>query len=139
MKARWRLLRTPPTCTGRYDYCQALLKKVGHHRGDDVDEAVDVIKAFEAGRFPAGRQVAVMGGSRGSAIVFADAAEQSGLRLARLYGETQRRIARVIPEIGAVHNPIDFTAGYTPVHDEEKRSTCSNRGARGYGGARGLL
>jgi len=109
--------------TGRYDYCQALFRQAGIIEVTEVHEAADVIKAFEAGRFPAGRHVAVMGGSGGSAIVFADAAEQSGLRLARLSEETQRRIARVIPEIGAVHNPIDFTAGYIGA-DDEKLSTA---------------
>jgi len=109
--------------TGRYDYCRALFRQAGIIEITEVHEAADFVKAFQARRFPRGRQVAVMGGSGGSAIVFADAAQKSGLRLATFAEDTRRRIAEVIPAIGAVHNPVDFTAGYIGA-DDEKLSTA---------------
>jgi acetyltransferase len=44
--------------------------------------------------------------------VFADAAEREGLTFSAFGEDTRRRLAEVVPEIGAVHNPVDFTAGY---------------------------
>jgi acetyltransferase len=78
----------------------------------EIHETVDFVKAFQSGKRCRGRRVAVMGGSGGSAIVFADAAERAGLVMSELSAETTDRLSRVIPAIGSVHNPVDFTAGY---------------------------
>jgi len=98
--------------TGSYDFYQALFKQAGIVEVRELHEAADYVRAFQSGRLPAGRRVAVMGGSGGSAIAFADAAEQSGLTFAKLGEDTQRRLAEVVPAIGSVGNPVDFTAGY---------------------------
>ncbi len=102
--------------TGRYDYFRALFEQAGIVEIREIHEAVDYVKAFEAGKFPQGRRVAVMGASGGSAIVFADAAEESGLALAEFAQHTRERLSEVIPAIGAVDNPVDFTAGF--IRDE---------------------
>jgi acyl-CoA synthetase (NDP forming) len=108
--------------TGSYDFYQAMFKQAGIVEIQEIHEAVDYIKAFEGRRFPAGRHAAVMGGSGGSAIVFADAGERAGLTLAKFSKETERRLSQVVPDIGAVHNPVDFTAGYiTPGNTERFR------------------
>lgn len=106
--------------TGSYDFYQAMFKQAGIVEIQEIHEAVDYIKAFEGGRFPAGRKVAVMGGSGGSAIVFADAGERAGLHLATFTESTERRLSEVVPEIGAVHNPVDFTAGYITANNMER-------------------
>jgi acetyltransferase len=98
--------------TGSYEFYQALFKQAGIIEIREIHEAVDFIKAFEAEKFPLGRRVAVMGGSGGSAIVFADAAEHCGLTLSTFSEQTRRALSAVVPDIGAVHNPVDFTAGY---------------------------
>jgi acetyltransferase len=98
--------------TGRYDYFQALFAQAGIVEIREIDEAVDCIKALEARKLPKGRRVAVIGASGGSAIVFADAAERNGLALADFAPDTRKRLTEVIPEIGAVDNPVDFTAGF---------------------------
>lgn len=98
--------------TGSYDVWQALFRQAGIIEIRELHEAADFVQAFEAGKFPAGRRVAVMGGSGGSAIVFADAAEQCGLRLPGFAEKTRSRLAEVVPAIGSVENPVDFTAGY---------------------------
>jgi acetyltransferase len=102
--------------TGRYDYFQALFEQAGIVEIREIHEAVDYIKALEARKFPRGRRVAVIGASGGSAIVFADAAERSGLSLSDLAQGTRERLSEVIPVIGAVDNPVDFTAGF--IHEE---------------------
>jgi acyl-CoA synthetase (NDP forming) len=110
--------------TGSYDFYQAAFRQAGIVEIREIHEAVDYIKAFESRRFPAGRKVAVMGGSGGSAIVFADAGEHAGLTLAGFTDETKRKLARVVPDIGAVHNPVDFTAGYIAGGNAENFGTA---------------
>jgi acetate---CoA ligase (ADP-forming) len=106
--------------TGSYDFYRALFKQTGIIEIQELHEAVDYLKALLPGKYPSGRGVAVMGVSGGSAIVFADAGERAGLRLCELAEETQRRLAQVVPNIGAVHNPIDLTAGYFSAANQEK-------------------
>ena len=110
--------------TGSYDFYRALFKQTGIVEIKEIHETVDNLKALAAGKYPAGRGVAVMGVSGGSAIVFADAGEPEGLELCELSGETQQRLAKVVPDIGAVHNPIDLTAGYFSAGNQEKLETA---------------
>ncbi|SCU76896.1 CoA-binding protein [Cupriavidus necator] len=98
--------------TSSYDYYSAAFKQSGIVEIREIDQAVDYLKALEGGKYPAGGGVAVMGVSGGSAIVFADAGEPAGLSLCELTEQTQTALQGVIPNIGAVHNPIDLTAGY---------------------------
>jgi acetyltransferase len=98
--------------TGSYDFYRAMFRQAGIVEIREIHEAADFLKAFAAQKLPQGRRVAVMGGSGGSAIVFADAAEQSGLEFATFSQATKQRLLNVVPDIGAVHNPVDFTAGY---------------------------
>ena len=106
--------------TGSYDFYRAMFKQTGIVEIREIHETVDYVKAFEAEKFPAGNGVAVMGVSGGSAIVFADAGEPEGLKLCDLNTQTQERLAQVVPNIGAVHNPIDLTAGYFSAGNESK-------------------
>ncbi|MGN5477982.1 acetate--CoA ligase family protein [Cupriavidus basilensis] len=98
--------------TSSYDYYAAAFKQSGIVEIREIDQAVDYLKALEGCKYPAGGGVAVMGVSGGSAIVFADAGEPAGLSLCELTETTQAALQGVIPNIGAVHNPIDLTAGY---------------------------
>jgi len=98
--------------TGVYDFYRAVFEQTGIVEVREIHEAVDFLKALDGGKYPAGNGVGVMGVSGGSAIVFADAGEPEGLSLSELGEETQHRLAEVVPNIGAVHNPIDLTAGY---------------------------
>lgn len=106
--------------TGRHDFYRAMFKQAGIIELREIHEAGDYVKALRARRLPAGRRVAVMGGSGGSAIVFSDAAEQHELRLANFERETVAKLSAVIPSIGAVSNPVDFTAGYIASEGAEK-------------------
>lgn len=110
--------------TGSYDYYRALFRQAGIVEIRELHEAADYIKAFQGQARPRGRRVAVMGGSGGSAIVFADAAAQSGLALAAFTDATKHRLRAVVPDIGAVHNPVDFTAGYIAGGNVDKFRTA---------------
>lgn len=106
--------------TGSYDFYRALFKQTGIVEIREMHEAVDFLKALEGSKFPEGTGAAVMGVSGGSAIVFADAGEPEGLMLCELGEETQQKLMKVVPNIGAVHNPIDLTAGYFSAGNAQK-------------------
>jgi acyl-CoA synthetase (NDP forming) len=106
--------------TGSYDFYRALFKQTGIVEISELHEAVDYLRAFAPAKYPLGRGVVVMGVSGGSAIVFADAGERVGLDMCELSPQTQARLAEVVPNFGAVHNPIDLTAGYFSKANEEK-------------------
>lgn len=106
--------------TGNYDFYRALFKQTGIVELREIHEAVDYLKALAGGRYPEGGGVAVLGVSGGSAIVFSDAGEPEGLQLCDLSEETQQRLAKVVPNIGAVHNPVDLTAGYFSAANQDK-------------------
>ncbi|MEX3959393.1 acetate--CoA ligase family protein [Trinickia sp. EG282A] len=110
--------------TGSYDFYRALFKQTGIVEIREIHEAVDFLKAFAAKKYPANGAMAVMGVSGGSAIVFADAGEPEGLHLANLAEQTERLLAEVVPNIGAVHNPIDLTAGYFSASNRDKLRTA---------------
>ncbi|MBI3067896.1 MAG: acetate--CoA ligase family protein [Betaproteobacteria bacterium] len=54
----------------------------------------------------------MIGGSGGSAIVFADAADQYGLSLPAPAPETLEILKKFVPAVGSTSNPVDFAAGY---------------------------
>jgi acetate---CoA ligase (ADP-forming) len=106
--------------TGTYEFYRALFKQTGIVEVREIHEVVDFVKALAAGKYPEGGGVGIMGVSGGSAIVFADAGEPEGLQMCELSVQTQERLAQVVPHIGAVHNPIDLTAGYFSAANQEK-------------------
>jgi acyl-CoA synthetase (NDP forming) len=110
--------------TGNYDFYKALFKQTGIVELREMHEAVDFLKALAGRKYPDGGGVAVMGVSGGSAIVFSDAGEPEGLQLCDLSPATQQRLATVVPNIGAVHNPIDLTAGYFSASNQDKLRTA---------------
>ena len=110
--------------TGTYDFYRALFRQTGIVEIQELHEAVDYLLAFEGRRYPTGNGVAVMGVSGGSAIVFADAGERRGLHLCELSAQIQQALAGVVPNIGAVHNPIDLTAGYFSAANQTKLETA---------------
>ncbi|MFP3334987.1 CoA-binding protein, partial [Pseudomonas sp. SIMBA_064] len=47
-----------------------------------------------------------------------------GLTLCELGEDTQRKLQAVVPNIGAVHNPIDLTAVYFSASNADKLTTA---------------
>ena len=98
--------------TGQYDIYRAAFRQSGIIEVTDIHEAADFALALLAGRLPKGRNVALMGGSGGSAAVFGDAADAVGLPLPPLTAETTALLEKSLPTMGSLKNPIDYTAGY---------------------------
>ena len=101
--------------TGSYDIYRAAFRQCGVVEVEDIDQAVDAVialAALERVRLPRGRNVALMGGSGGSAAVFADAADRNGLVLPAPAGKTLEVLKSSLPALSSLQNPIDYTAGY---------------------------
>lgn len=86
------------------------LRQLGIVRADDIDELLDVARAFETRWRPTGNRVAVVTTSGGSGILAADAVERHGLELSPLKPESKEALAEIVPPFGAVDNPVDITA-----------------------------
>ncbi len=98
--------------TGSYDIYRAAFRQCGVIEVGDIDQAADAVISFEKGCLPKGRNVVLMGGSGGSAAVFADAADHYGLELPSPGAQTMAVLERSLPSLSSLGNPIDYTAGY---------------------------
>jgi len=106
--------------TGSYDVFRAAFRACGVIEVHDVDEAADLALCLLAGRLPRGRNVAVMGGSGGSAVVFSDTADEVGLTLAPPGPETMQVLRANLPSVASLENPIDYAAGFPRPEDAPK-------------------
>ncbi|GAA4332401.1 acetate--CoA ligase family protein [Pigmentiphaga soli] len=106
--------------TGTYDFYKALYKQTGIVEISELHEAADYLQMLQAGKSLDSNGIAILGVSGGSAIVFADAGARHGLVLCDLGEQTRQRLAPWVPGIGAIHNPVDLTAGYFAPGNEDK-------------------
>ena len=98
--------------TGNYDVYRAAFRQCGVIEVGDVHEAVDAARCLLSGRLPAGRRVAVMGGSGGAAAMFSDHADRVGLVLPAFAPATTAALEASLPALASLKNPVDYTAGY---------------------------
>lgn len=97
---------------GSYDIYRAAFRTGGIIEVGDMEEAADFVQTLLGQPPAAGKNVAIMGGSGGSAVVFADAADAYGLTLARLAPQTMEVLQQNLPSVAAIDNPIDYAAGF---------------------------
>jgi acyl-CoA synthetase (NDP forming) len=88
---------------------------------DDVEELLAAATMLRGQPRPAGNRIAAVSTSGGAGILAADRCEGYGLTLPELSSGTQQRLARLIPDFGALANPVDVTA------------QLFNRGERAFG------
>ena len=77
---------------------------------DDVEELLAAATALRGRPRPAGRRVAAVSTSGGAGILAADRCEAGGMSLPELAPETREKLSRIVPEFGALANPVDVTA-----------------------------
>ena len=77
---------------------------------DDVEELLAAATMLRGRRGPAGRSVGLVTSSGGAGILAADRASEAGLAVPELTAETQEKLTRLVPDFGAVANPVDVTA-----------------------------
>jgi len=106
--------------TASYDVFRAAFRQCGVIEVHDVDEAADFALCLLSGRRARGRNVAVMGGSGGSAVVFCDTADEVDLTLAEPSAPTMAVLRENLPNVASLVNPIDYAAGYPRPGDEPR-------------------
>jgi acyl-CoA synthetase (NDP forming) len=81
---------------------------------DDLDEAVGCTSLLRHDMGAKnGNDIVAMSVSGGNVVLFADHADQAGMRFAQFSETTRRRLREVLPDFIAVQNPVDLTTqGY---------------------------
>lgn len=98
--------------TGRYAIYQAALAQSGIIEAGDIEEVVDLVRAFAGGKSARGPNIGLTGGSGGAAIVFADACDELGLQIPALSPSTVAALRDHVEGVGARGNPVDYTGGW---------------------------
>jgi acyl-CoA synthetase (NDP forming) len=103
------------------DIDDAVFRRHGIIRGEDIDHMIDVAAAFAFCKLPKGNRVAIITGSGGSAVWMADILSAHGLEVPELEADIQEKIMAMLPSYASALNPIDATAqaigevGYAPI------------------------
>ncbi|MEO5695174.1 MAG: acetate--CoA ligase family protein [Usitatibacter sp.] len=93
-----------------YELYRAAFRHPGFVPVRDVDDLVDVAKAFANRRRPMGSRVGVMSISGGAGVLLADRCHELGLQLPPLSPPSLAQLKEFMPEFASVANPIDVTA-----------------------------
>ena len=103
--------------TARLTAGPELFKTVFRHGGfvevRDIDDLVDVCKAFLGRKLPASNRVGVITMSGGAGVLLADRCVEAGLSLPKLADDTRAKLRDVMVPYASPDNPVDATAnGY---------------------------
>ncbi len=91
----------------------AAFKRGGFIEVRDIDDLVDVCKAFLGRKLPVSNRVGVITMSGGAGVLLADRCIEAGLSLPKLAGDTRAKLREVMVPYASPDNPVDATAnGY---------------------------
>ncbi len=90
----------------------AVLKQYGVLRARNEEQMLDMLEVFAQPRRAAGNGLGIATQSGGAGVMMADRAEEVGLRVPELKGETRRRLLDTMPAFGAAGNPVDVTGQF---------------------------
>ena len=96
-----------------YALYRAAFKRGGLVEIREVDDLIDIAKAFAIRKLPRGNRVGVLTLSGGAGVLIADRCVEEGLQLPELAEATTRKLRETLVEFASVGNPVDATAhGY---------------------------
>ena len=96
-----------------YELYRAAFRRGGLVEIRDVDDLVDVSKAFLMHKLPAGKRVAVLTLSGGAGVLLADRCIEHGLEVPPVTEATAAKLKEILVSFASIGNPIDATAhGY---------------------------
>ena len=87
----------------------AAFQKFGALRITNLEELIDVSRAFTVQSLPKGNRIGVLTASGGACSVIADLCSEKGLLVPELT-ESSEKIRELIPPFGSAQNPVDVTA-----------------------------
>lgn len=89
----------------------ALFRRYGIIRADDMDQMLDIAAGFAFCPQPEGLRAGVMSGSGGAGVWMADSLAAQGLEVPPLDAAMRAEIEALMPSYGSAANPVDVTAG----------------------------
>ena len=99
--------------TAGYELFRAAFREGGFIEVRDIDDLVDICKAFRGRKLPRSNRVGVTTLSGGAGVLLADRCVSHGLTLPKLADETRERLRGIVVAYASIENPIDTTAnGY---------------------------
>ena len=90
---------------------RAVFRQGGFVEVRDVDDLVDVAKAFLGRKLPRGNRVGVITMSGGAGVLLADRCVEAGLTLPKFADDTTAQLRAVLAAYASSENPVDATAG----------------------------
>ena len=86
---------------------EAVCKSTGLIRVEDLEELIDLTKAFALCPLPKGNKIGVIAYSGGACVMSSDACEKYGLKLAKFSDATKSKLTAHAPSFAIIRNPID--------------------------------
>jgi acetyltransferase len=94
--------------TGSHEIWSTALKQAGVIQASDLEELIDLTRAFSILPLMKNQKVGVATISGGLGIITLDGCQNSGLEIGKLSPETQEKIEAISPQWLKVGNPVDF-------------------------------
>ena len=95
--------------TAGYELYRAAFRRGGFVEVRDIDDLVDVCKAFGGRKLPRGNRVAIVTPSGGAGVLLADRCVEEGLALPPLSAATVAKLREYVAAFATVANPVDVT------------------------------
>lgn len=96
--------------TSSYAMYKAAFDEGGFIEIADTYDLVDVVRAFQRRRLPAGNRVGIMTTSGGAGVLLTDRCEEQGLTVPELSDATAQTLRELGGGFAAVENPVDLSA-----------------------------
>jgi acyl-CoA synthetase (NDP forming) len=95
--------------TAGYELYRTAFRLGGFIEVRDIDDLVDICKAFRGRKLPKGNRVAVITPSGGAGVLLADRCVEEGLELPPLADATITKLREYVAAFATVANPVDVT------------------------------
>ncbi len=103
----------------------AVIRQHGVLRARNEEQMLDMLQALAQDRRPTGNGLGIATQSGGAGVMMADRAEEVGLAVPALAGETRARLAGVMPAFGSSDNPVDVTGQFVARPDLLRESVVA--------------
>jgi acyl-CoA synthetase (NDP forming) len=95
--------------TAGYELYRTAFRLGGFVEVRDIDDLVDICKAFHGRKLPRGNRVAIITPSGGAGVLLADRCVEEGLALPPLSQSTVSKVREYVASFATVANPVDAT------------------------------
>ncbi len=86
---------------------QGLFSQAGIIRAEMISELFEYLRIFTHNKLPKGDRVAIVTNAGGPGVLTTDEVIFSGLKMAKISAETEKKLRKVLPAYANFHNPID--------------------------------